>query len=53
MLCSFEQKERNDINNTDINNIIFIMFKCNEKLIVKSIDFLAQPAILKFSLQIT
>ena len=33
------------------NNISFVIYKCNEKLIIQSTDFLVQSAISKFSLQ--
>ena len=53
----FEQKDRiEDIDNIpqklkpgDVNNISFIVYKCNEKLIIQSINFLVQLAVPRFN----
>lgn len=52
----FEQKQeievidniQQKIKPANIKNISFVMCKCNEKLIVQSIDFLLESAIAKF-----
>ena len=58
----FEQKDRiQDIVNIQqenqllilVNDINLIMYKCNEKFIIKSTDFFVQFAIIKFPLRNT
>ena len=42
----------NKLKPANINNISFIMYKCNEKLVIQSTDVLTQSNMLKFSLKI-
>ena len=42
----------NKLKPADINNISFIMYKCNEKLVIQFTDVLTQSNMLKFSLKI-